>query len=151
MKVVTLSESGSVVSDSLRSHVLYSPWNSPGQNTGLGSLSPLQGDHPNPGIKPRSPALQVDSLSAEPQGKPKNSGVGSLSLSPGDLPNREIEPGSPALQADFLPAEVPGKPRIVALFLIFKEPPYCFASVYIPNNSVRGFPFPYTLSSIYCL
>ena len=26
---------------------------------------------PNPGIKPRSPALQVDSLPAEPQGKPR--------------------------------------------------------------------------------
>ena len=38
------------------------------------------GDLPNPGIKPRSPTLQVDSLSAEPQGKPKNTGVGSLSL-----------------------------------------------------------------------
>jgi len=34
----------------------------------------------NPGIKPRSPAWQVDSLPAEPQGKPKNTGVGSLSL-----------------------------------------------------------------------
>ena len=29
--------------DSLRSHLLYSPWNSPGQNTGVGSLSFLQG------------------------------------------------------------------------------------------------------------
>ena len=38
------------------------------------------GDFPSPGIKPRSPALQEDSLSAEPQGKPKNTGVGSLSL-----------------------------------------------------------------------
>ena len=27
------------------------------------------GDLPNPGIKPRSPALQTDSLAAEPQGK----------------------------------------------------------------------------------
>ena len=35
---------------------------------------------PNPGIEPRSPALQADSLPAEPQGKPKNTGVGSLSL-----------------------------------------------------------------------
>ena len=35
---------------------------------------------PNPGIEPRSPALQADSLSTEPQGKPKNTGVGSLSL-----------------------------------------------------------------------
>jgi len=34
----------------------------------------------NPGTKPRSPALQTDSLPAEPQGKPKNTGVGSLSL-----------------------------------------------------------------------
>ena len=32
---------------------------------------PSPGDLPNPGIKPRSPALQADSLSAEPQGKPE--------------------------------------------------------------------------------
>ena len=50
----------SVVSDSLRPHGLYSPWNSPGQNTGVGSLSLLQGNLPNPGIEPRSPALQAD-------------------------------------------------------------------------------------------
>ena len=31
---------------------------------------PSQGALPNPGIDPRSPALQVDSLSAEPPGKP---------------------------------------------------------------------------------
>ena len=31
---------------------------------------PSPGDLPNPGIKPRSPALQADSLPAEPQGKP---------------------------------------------------------------------------------
>ena len=31
---------------------------------------PSPGDLPNPGIKPRSPALQVDFLPAEPQGKP---------------------------------------------------------------------------------
>ena len=34
---------------------------------------PLPGDLPNPGIEPRSPTLQVDSLSTEPQGKPKDS------------------------------------------------------------------------------
>ena len=33
---------------------------------------PSPGDLPNPGIKPRSPALQADSLPAEPPGKPKN-------------------------------------------------------------------------------
>ena len=51
---------------------LTHPWNSPGQNTGVGSLSLRQGNLPNPGIEPRSPAWQ-DSLPAEPQGKPKNS------------------------------------------------------------------------------
>ena len=32
----------------------------------MGSLFLLQGDLPNPGVEPRSPALQVDSLQAEP-------------------------------------------------------------------------------------
>ena len=41
---------------------------------------PPPGDLPNPGIEPRSPALQVDSLPSEPPGKPKNTEVGSLSL-----------------------------------------------------------------------
>ena len=43
------SESRSVVSDSLRPHGLYSSWNSPGQNTGVGSLSLLQGIFPTQG------------------------------------------------------------------------------------------------------
>ena len=46
---------------------LYSPWNSPDQNTGVGSLL---GVLPNRGIKPRSPTLQADSLPAELSGKP---------------------------------------------------------------------------------
>ena len=76
-----------------------------------GWLFPSAGGLPNPGIEPRSPALQVISLPAEPQGKPKNTGVGSLSLpSPADLPNPGIKPGSPALQADSLPTELSGKP-----------------------------------------
>ena len=40
------SESHSFVPDSLRPHGLYSPRNSPGQNTGLGSCSLLQGIFP---------------------------------------------------------------------------------------------------------
>ena len=70
---------------------IYSPWNSPGQNTGLGSLSLLQGIVPTQGSKPRSPTLQSDSLPAEPQGKPKNTGVGSLSLLQGVFPTHESD------------------------------------------------------------
>ena len=54
------NESHSVVSDSLQPHGLYSPWNSLGQNTGVGKPFPSPGDLPNPGIKPMSPALQAD-------------------------------------------------------------------------------------------
>ena len=65
------SESCSVASDSLRPHGLNSLGNSPGQNTGVGSLSLLQGIFPtqglDPGIRPRSPAWQANSLPAEPQ------------------------------------------------------------------------------------
>ena len=49
------SESHSVVSDSLQSHGLYSPWNSPGQNTGVGSHSLLQGIFPTQGSNPGLP------------------------------------------------------------------------------------------------
>ena len=45
------------MSNSLRHHGLYMPFPSPG-------------DLPNPRIEPRSPALQADTLLAEPQGKP---------------------------------------------------------------------------------
>ena len=42
-----------------------------------------------PRMEPRSPALQVDSLPAEPQGKPKNTGESSLSLLQGIFPTQE--------------------------------------------------------------
>ena len=51
-KVMDESESRSVVSDSLRPHSLYSPWNSPGQNTGVGSLPLFQGIFPTQGENP---------------------------------------------------------------------------------------------------
>ena len=51
--------------------------------------SPGDLDLPNPGIKPRSSSLRVDSLPAESQGKPKNTGVGSLSLFQWIFPTQE--------------------------------------------------------------
>ena len=49
------SESRSAVADSLRPHGLYSPWNSPGQNTEMGSLSLLQGIFPTQESNPSLP------------------------------------------------------------------------------------------------
>ena len=51
-------------------------------------------------FQPMNPALHMDSLLAEPQGKPKNTGA--------DFPYPVIEPGSPVLQADSLQTELYG-------------------------------------------
>ena len=48
---------------------LLCPWDSPGKNTGVGCHSFLQGNLPDPGTEPGSPALQADSLLPEPPGK----------------------------------------------------------------------------------
>ena len=47
--VLCESESHSVMSNSSPPHGLYSPWNSSGQNTGVGNLSLLQGIFPTQG------------------------------------------------------------------------------------------------------
>ena len=41
--------------NSFRPHELNRPWNSPGQNTGVGSLSLLQGIFPTQGLNPGLP------------------------------------------------------------------------------------------------
>ena len=78
------SESHPVMSNCLWPHRLYSPWNSPGQNTGVSSLSLLQGIFPTQGLNPGLPHCRwiffFFFLPTEPQRKPKNTGVGNLSL-----------------------------------------------------------------------
>ena len=94
------SESRSVVSDSLRPRGLYSPWKSPGQNTGVGSLSLLQGIFSTQGLNPGLLHCRQILYQLSYFVKSKNM----------DLPNPGIELGSPALQADSLPTELSGKP-----------------------------------------
>ena len=52
----------------------------------MGSHSLLQGNLPDPGIKPRSPALQADSLPPELQEKPKAELVLNVTFRPGLSP-----------------------------------------------------------------
>ena len=85
-------ESHSVVSNSLRCHGLYTPWNSPGQNIGVGSCSLLRGILPTQESTPGLPHCRW-TLPAEPQGKPKNTGVGSLFLLQGIFPTQESNRG----------------------------------------------------------
>ena len=62
-----------VMSESHSVRLFVTPW-------AIQSMEFPRQDLPNPGIEPGSPALQADSLPAEPQGKPKNTRVDSLSL-----------------------------------------------------------------------
>ena len=63
-------ESLSVVSNSLRPQGLYSPWNSLGQNTGVGSLSLLQGIFPTQGSNPGLPHCRQILYQLSHQGSP---------------------------------------------------------------------------------
>ena len=71
-------ESYSVMSKNLQPHGLYSPWNYPGQNTGMGSLSFLQVIFPTRGWTQLS-LIVCRFFTAEPQGKSRNTELVSLS------------------------------------------------------------------------
>ena len=65
------SESCSVMLNSLGLHELYSPWNSPGQNSGVVSLSLLQGIFPTQGSNPDLPHCRQILYCLSHQGSPK--------------------------------------------------------------------------------
>ena len=102
------SESHSVVSNSLWPHGLYSPSNSPGQNTGVGSLSLLQGIFPTQGLNPDLLHCRWILYQLSHKGIPRILEWVAYPFSSGSY--WPIELGSPALQANSLPTELPGKP-----------------------------------------
>ena len=79
--------SSEVVPNSLWPYGLHSAWNSPGQNTGVGSLSLLQGIFSTQGLNTGLLLFRWIFLPAEPQGKPKNTGVGCRGPAPVDPGN----------------------------------------------------------------
>ena len=86
------------MSDSLQPHGLQParllcPWGFSRQEYWSGLPCPPPADVPNPGIQPRSPVLQVDSVLSEPPAKPMNIGVGSLSLLQGIFLAQELNCG----------------------------------------------------------
>ena len=64
------SESHAVMSNSLRPDGLCSPWNSPDQNTGVGSPSLLQGIFPAQGLSPGLPHCRRILYQLSHQGSP---------------------------------------------------------------------------------
>ena len=92
------------MSNSLQPHGLYSSWNSPGQNTGMGSLSLLQGIFLTQGSNPCCIVKVAQSCPTlcnstpwtihSPWNSPgQNTGVGNLSLLQGIFPTQELNPG----------------------------------------------------------
>ena len=97
-----------VMSDSLRPHGPYSPRNSPGHNTGVGSLSLLQGIFQSRD-RTQVSCITGNSLPLSHKGSPRILEWVAHPFSIGSL-TQEIEQGCPALQADYLPTELSGKP-----------------------------------------
>ena len=82
--------------------------NSPGQNTGVASLSFLQGIFLTQGSN--SGLLHCGWILYQLSHKGSPRILEWVAYPPADLPNPGIKPGSPALQADSLPTELSGKP-----------------------------------------
>ena len=74
----SVRESRAVMSEFLRPHGLYSPWNSPGQNTGVGSLFLLQGIFPTPGPNPGLPCRRRILCQLSHKGSPKGVAIEKL-------------------------------------------------------------------------
>ena len=83
------------MSNSLLPLGLYSPRNSPGQNTGVGSLFLLQGIFPNQGSNPGPPPCRWILYQLSHKGRPRtlNTRVGHLSLLQGIFPTQESNQG----------------------------------------------------------
>ena len=84
------------------------PWTVESMRQGYwsGLPCPPLGDLPHPGMEPRLPALQADSLPSEPPGKPKNTGVDNLSLLQEIFSTQESNRSLLHLQANSLPADL---------------------------------------------
>ena len=101
------SDSPSVMSNSLRTHGLYRPWNSPDQNIGVGSLSLLQRIFPTQGLNPGLPHCRRILYQLRHKVSPRI-----LEWVVYPFSSRSSWPrnrtGSPALQAASLPTELSG-------------------------------------------
>ena len=70
-QILLMCESCSIVSDSMQPRGLYSPWNSLGHSTRVGSLSLLQGIFPTQGSNPGLPHCRWIFYQLSHKGSPK--------------------------------------------------------------------------------
>ena len=110
MNLVKWLESRSVVSDSLWPHELYSPWNCPSQNTGVGSPSLVQEIFPTQRSDPGLPHCRWILYQLSHKGSPRIPEWVAYPFSK-DLPSPGIELESPALQAILYQLSYGGSPH----------------------------------------
>ena len=100
---------------------------------------PIPGDHPNPGVEPMSPALQVDSLPSEPPGQPLISRKCSLRL----LVKESLLGGNCALCCS--PSSVVNHKAVTRLGQVF-----CLSSpLHCPLGTSPGQNLPVSFCSVY--
>ena len=99
------------MSDSLQPHGLYSPWNSPGQNTGVGSLSFLQEIFPTQGLNPDLPHCRWIIYQLSHKGSPRILEWVAYPFSSGSSQPRN-QTGVSHIAGRFLPMELSGKPLV---------------------------------------
>ena len=104
------SESHSVTSKSLRPYGLYSPWNSPGQNTGAGNVSLLQGIFATQGLNPGLLNCRQILYQLSHKGSPRILDWVAYRFSSESSRTRS-RTGVSCMQVDSLPTELWGKPR----------------------------------------
>ena len=133
-------ESGSVVSNSLWPRGLYSPWNSPDQNTRVGSLSLLQGIFPTQGSNPGLLHCRRILCQLSHRGSPRILECVTI-LSPGDFPDSGIKLRSLHCSRILYQLHYPGSPTyknhwssshtMYKIYLKYIMYPYINLNIYI--------------------
>ena len=91
-------------------HGLYSPWNSPSQNTGVGSLSLLQGIFQIQGLNPGLPHFRWILYKLSHKGSPRILEWVAYPFSSGSSRSRD-QTGVSCIAGGFLPTELSGNPN----------------------------------------
>ena len=102
----------------LQPHGLCSPWNSPGWNTGVGSLSLLQGIFPTQGSNPGLLHSKWILYQLSQKGSPRKLEWGSLSLLQGIFPTQESKRGFLHFRQILYQLSYQGSPKFVILAIL---------------------------------
>ena len=123
---VKVTQSRPALWDPMDSRLLH-PWNRPGQNSGVGSHSLLQGIFPTQGLNPGLPHCRWILYCLSHQGSPRILEWAACPCSRGSSRPRDQTRVS-CIRADSSPAELPGKPYINHRILFSHEKEHIWVS-----------------------